>query len=245
MQFFTQIGIDWRLLVAQIINFVILLLLLSKFLYQPVIKKIQEDEQKRREVDEARQAIEKEKEAAKQHVDRELTQAKEQSRKIIADAARLADALKSQTSSEQQKLNARFLKQLKEETASLSQSLEEKITKRERGLILRKTMKMLDKTLDAGRKEAIEKMFFERLIESIHKARFSPKHMSLPIRLEYAVSLSKEEFSRLEKLLCEKLHVTEVHIEKKKNSQLISGINLQVAGTFFSQNIADSLQIAA
>ena len=32
------LGIDWKLLIAQIVNFLILLILLSKFLYKPIVK---------------------------------------------------------------------------------------------------------------------------------------------------------------------------------------------------------------
>ena len=243
MQFFTQLGIDWRLLVAQIINFVILIWLLSKFLYKPVLKQIQEDEEKRREVDEARQSIEKEKELLKQLAEQELAEAKKQSRKIIADAAKFAEDLKNQTSSEQRFLNEKLAQQLRQETALLTSLLEEKIIKKEQAVTLRKALDVLDKTLDNARKEEVEKMFFDRLISNIKKARLPQKQLTFPIRLEYAIALSPDDLLLLERVLCEKLHILQVKIEKKKNPLLISGVNLQVAGMFFSQNIFDTIQL--
>lgn len=38
MELLQNLGIDWRLLIAQLINFVILLAVLYKFLYKPVLK---------------------------------------------------------------------------------------------------------------------------------------------------------------------------------------------------------------
>jgi len=242
MQFFTQIGIDWRLLIAQIINFGILLWLLNKFLYKPVVKQIQEDERKRREVDEAKESLEQEKEQVKQEALRELTRAKETSRKIIADAARLAEELKNQTSSEQRKLSEKFMEHVQQETESLSVLLREKITREEREVMMQSVVRELDKTLDDVRKEALEKMFFDRMIVALQKTRFLKKQYTLPIRLEYAFTLSKEDVVLLEEILCKKLHSDEVHIEMKRNPKLISGVNLQVAGMYFSHNIAEMFE---
>ncbi|MEK7103352.1 MAG: F0F1 ATP synthase subunit B [Patescibacteria group bacterium] len=38
MDVFSQLGIDWRLLIAQVVNIVILLFLLHRFLYKPILK---------------------------------------------------------------------------------------------------------------------------------------------------------------------------------------------------------------
>lgn len=38
MEIFQKLGIDWRLLIAQIINFLILLAILYRFLYRPLLK---------------------------------------------------------------------------------------------------------------------------------------------------------------------------------------------------------------
>lgn len=46
MELLDKLGIDWRLFVAQLINFGILLAVLYKFLYKPVLKLLQERSQK-------------------------------------------------------------------------------------------------------------------------------------------------------------------------------------------------------
>lgn len=42
MELLTNLGIDWRLLIAQLINFAILLAVLYRFLYKPVLKLLHE-----------------------------------------------------------------------------------------------------------------------------------------------------------------------------------------------------------
>ncbi|OGL68569.1 ATP synthase F0 subunit B [Candidatus Uhrbacteria bacterium RIFCSPLOWO2_01_FULL_47_24] len=46
MELFTNLGIDWRLLIAQLVNFTILLAVLYKFLYKPVLKLLHDRSQK-------------------------------------------------------------------------------------------------------------------------------------------------------------------------------------------------------
>jgi len=43
MELLGKLGVDPRLLLAQIVNFGLLLLILNKFLYKPLIKKIEKD----------------------------------------------------------------------------------------------------------------------------------------------------------------------------------------------------------
>jgi len=45
-ELFSQLGIDWKLLLAQGVNFVILLFVLTKFVYKPLMKMVEERKKK-------------------------------------------------------------------------------------------------------------------------------------------------------------------------------------------------------
>ena len=45
-ELFSQLGIDWKLLLAQGVNFVILLVVLTKFVYKPLMKMVEARRQK-------------------------------------------------------------------------------------------------------------------------------------------------------------------------------------------------------
>ena len=61
MELIQQLGIDWRLIIAQIVNFLILLAILYKFVYKPVVKILDDrkDDIARgmRQADESKQAL--------------------------------------------------------------------------------------------------------------------------------------------------------------------------------------------
>ncbi|MFZ5391819.1 MAG: F0F1 ATP synthase subunit B [Patescibacteria group bacterium] len=46
MDLISKLGIDWRLFLAQVINFIILLLVLNHFLYQPILNLLRSREEK-------------------------------------------------------------------------------------------------------------------------------------------------------------------------------------------------------
>lgn len=91
-----NLGIKWQLLLAQIVNFCVLLFLLKKFLYKPMIKFLRE----RREAIE--QGVERSEIAKKQFKEfremqaQELAKTREEAHKVIEEAKRRAEDVKNQ-----------------------------------------------------------------------------------------------------------------------------------------------------
>jgi F0F1-type ATP synthase membrane subunit b/b' len=63
MELLGKLGVDAHLLLAHSINFGLLVALLSFFLYKPLLRRIEEDEQKLKEAEHIRANIEREKDA--------------------------------------------------------------------------------------------------------------------------------------------------------------------------------------
>lgn len=140
----SKLGIDWKLLTAQIVNFLILLLLLRKFVYQPVLdmlhkrrniisrsieeaKKIEEDAKKMEETNERemRRAKAKAREILNSAVgvgegqkEKILEKAKADGEKMVADAKNIIRAQKEQAA-----------KDLEKETGNLALEVMEKYFK--------------------------------------------------------------------------------------------------------------------
>ena len=138
----SKLGIDWKLLIAQIVNFLVLLFVLWKFAYGPIIamlekrqkkiekglkdaedahKKLAESEERQKEIlkkarTEAKVIVEKSRKQAEKAKSEIALEAKLQSEKIITDA-------KAQIEQEKQKTIA----EIKSEIGSLVVSATEKI----------------------------------------------------------------------------------------------------------------------
>ncbi len=108
MELLQKLGIDWRLLVAQLINFLILFFVLYKFLYKPVINFL---ENRREKIEKGLRDAEKigeELEKTKELHDREIKKAKQEAMAIVEEAQRVAEAsgqeIKTKTKAEVEKL---------------------------------------------------------------------------------------------------------------------------------------------
>jgi F-type H+-transporting ATPase subunit b len=93
MQILDQFGIQPILLLAQIVNFLVLLFLLKKFLYRPILKILQERKDKiAKSLEDARE-IENKLAQTEEDRDTALAKAAEEAKKIINDATKGADEI--------------------------------------------------------------------------------------------------------------------------------------------------------
>ena len=86
MELFEKLGIDWRLITVQIINFAIVLYLLKRFLYKPVLGIL---EKRRKEVEQSvvvAEKIKKERTELEEKIERELAKAKKEAHDIVSSA---------------------------------------------------------------------------------------------------------------------------------------------------------------
>lgn len=113
MEFLGKLGIDWHVLIAQIINFVILLIILDKYLYKPVLNKIKEEETEVEKLLKDKEKIEKEKEKIKLIQKDEVRKAKKEAQEIIKDAENLAQEIKKKAQKEALEEKEAVIKQLK------------------------------------------------------------------------------------------------------------------------------------
>lgn len=88
----TNLGIDWRLLVAQIINFLILLAILYKFLYKPVLAMFEKRTAAIEKSLEDAKKIEENLKAAEAARDAKIMEARDEGRKIVEKAREVAEA---------------------------------------------------------------------------------------------------------------------------------------------------------
>lgn len=161
MEIFNQLGIDWRLLIAQIINFLVLLFILNKFLYKPIIKVLAERTKKidtslkqAQEIEQslAETKIKEEKIIAKAHAER---------KEILAEAQKLATKenleYKQKTKDEIQRL----IKEAKNHIASEKQRSRQDLKDETVELIVLAAKKVLGENYD----EKLNKKLADEVLE--------------------------------------------------------------------------------
>lgn len=146
MEFIEKFGIDWKLLIAQAVNFLIVLVVLWKFAYKPILRMLQDRTDKIDKGLESADRMERLKAEIEQEKVAVMSQAKKEAQTILqeahsqteknrqaqvektkAEVAQLVSKAKGEIEQEKQ----RVMKQAEKELGGLAVSIAEKMIRRE------------------------------------------------------------------------------------------------------------------
>jgi F-type H+-transporting ATPase subunit b len=241
-------GIDWFTFVAQIINFIVLVVLLRRFLYEPIMRVMEQRRQKIKAslLDAEDKIIQAEQETTKY---RNLTEKLEQQKaEIIAQAKTEADQTKSE-----------LLKQIREEIAT-TQSLWYQNLEQEKERFLsdlqqrtsQEIYNLLNVTLtdlaNIHLENQVIEVFLERLIgldvTTTNKFRQALENTQEIILVQSAFEIPVNQQEKIIRAIQEQFNInSEVHFQVV--SELICGIKLIAGGQEIAWSLAsylDSLQ---
>ena len=237
--------IDWFTVGAQVLNFLILVWLMRRFLYQPVLKAI--DAREKLIADELSDAATKQAEAQKEQETFEkknhdfdaqrthlLTQATEEAttkrEQLLTEAREAADTMSAQR-----------LESLHREAANLNKSL----TRRTQDEVFAITRQTLTDLADAQLEERACAVFIQRLraMEGEVKTKFSEalKSTSDPALIRSAFDLPPEQRATLQTAINETFSA-DIALHYETTPDLVTGIELTASGSKVAWTIADYLQ---
>jgi F-type H+-transporting ATPase subunit b len=116
MDALTNLGIDWKLLVAQIVNFLILLLILRKFLFAPIVKILSERKTKIAQGLKDAQDAQDKLENADLEAKKVIFEATQEAQVIVASAKKEAEQQKNKIIVAAQEKAAKTIKDAQERT---------------------------------------------------------------------------------------------------------------------------------
>ena len=236
--------IDWFTVVAQAINFLILVWLLKRFLYKPILHAIDEREKgiaaqlaeaeaKKAEAQKERDDFQHKNEAFDQEraalLKKATDEAKAERQRLLDEARKDADALR-----------AKRQEALRNEQRNLSQEII-RWTQKEVFAIARKTLADLAAT---SLEERMGEVFVQRLraLTGAAKEQLAAalKTSTQPARVRSAFDLPPAQRRAIESALNETFSA-DIHIQFETAPELVSGIELSANGQKVAWSIADYL----
>ncbi|MEP7162321.1 MAG: F0F1 ATP synthase subunit B [Candidatus Moraniibacteriota bacterium] len=165
MDALANLGIDWKLFVAQAVNFLILLFILKKFAYKPILGLLDERSQK----------IEKGLRDAEE-AERKLTASLEEEKKIIAAAREEAREVLMLAEASAKKRDVEMLAQTKakidkmitEADAHLAEE-QKKLLRDAKAELSGVVLSALEKVLGEKVDEKTDKVLIEKALQSLHQ----------------------------------------------------------------------------
>lgn len=233
--------IDWITVSAQIVNFLVLVWLLKRLLYRPVMDAM--DRREQRIADRLEQAKEREQqagEAARQYRDKreELEQncdaildearekAEREKKQMLDDAREEVAATRASWQRQAGEEKAVFLQELRRQAADAIQSL---------------ARKALVDLADADLEERVVHAFIARLQSLDEESRRAMVQISEPVCIRSAFELDSAVRGRLTRAIHEQL-ADGAEVEYRQNPELLCGIELSSGGRQLSWNLADYME---
>lgn len=236
--------IDWFTVIAQIVNFLILLLLLKRFLFKPILKAIEERENKiKSQIEDAETKVQEAEEAKKDF--QEKNQAIEEKRKSLLEEAKEDAQEKRKTLLENARKDAEELRiQLEESIKEKQGNLSREITERTQQEVMAIARKVMTDLATADLEEQIALLFIRRLkqLKGEEKERLSEllSGLSEDILVKSAFELPVKKQRAIEEAVAE-IAGDPLPCQFEIAPDKISGIELTVQGYKISWSIADYL----
>lgn len=161
----SQLGINWKLLLASIVNFFILFFLLRKFAYRPILGMLEKREKMIADSVERSQALEQAAKDLDARRSAELKQVRVEASKVLEQAQQTAGLLKAEAVAAAKAEAARLMDATKAELKAEREALYRRVKAEVADLVVAATEKILDEklTADADRK------LVERTLEKVEK----------------------------------------------------------------------------
>ncbi|WP_341326776.1 F0F1 ATP synthase subunit B [Methylotuvimicrobium sp. KM2] len=237
--------IDWFTVFAQLVNFLILMALLKRFLYKPVMQALKDREAKiAQQLEEAREikaAAERERIEYVEKIERFERQRDGLLKQVHDDAAHEREKLIKAARTESDELRSAWQQALKNEQNRLHRELMRN-TREEVFAISRKTLADL---ASVSLEQRICEAFLQRLhtLDDSEKNRLSDAIQASPdpIRVRSTFALMPEQQSAIKQAVSDVFKVNAT-IEFDVDADQISGIELSANGRKLSWNIAGYLQ---
>lgn len=140
MEILAKLGIDWRILIAQLVNFGIVLFVLYRFAYKPLLSVLEKREQTIAQSLEDAKAIEKRVKETEERYSLILAKAQKEAAALIEEAGKIAE----------QKRNA-ALQKAKEDVAAVIADAKAKIATEKQTMLLEAKEQLGDLVIKAAR----------------------------------------------------------------------------------------------
>lgn len=162
-EIFTKLGLDSALLISQMVNFILLMLLLRKYAYAPVLKMLEERSQKIEKSLADAKRIEEELKNTEETKIAEIRKAKEEAADIIKKSYDTAQANSDKSIEETRKKTQEIVAKAKEEIQSEKEKSVKEAEKQIADLAIQIAEKIIKKNLD----EKTEKKLAEETLSKI------------------------------------------------------------------------------
>lgn len=239
--------IDWFTFTAQIFNFVLLVYLLKRFLYRPVLNAIEQREARIRDrLQEARET--EEEAAAEKERYRALQEDLEQTRSAVLreaeeEAAQRRRDLADEVTSEVETIREEWRESLRRQREAFLEEMGRRMSRDVFGLVERVVEELTDSSLE----DRMIDVFLSRLAKAdeSHREQFreAADAEEEQIRIRSSFPLTTAQRRRMEEALAKWIHLSDPDLEWEEDPELSLGIEVRAGDRKIAWSVDDYLDV--
>ncbi|MCD6550312.1 F0F1 ATP synthase subunit delta [bacterium] len=228
MHLLGELGIDLKLLIAQIINFVVLLWLLKRFLYQPILEILEERTKKIKRIEKEKEEIERRKIEIQRKEEEIIKKTKEKTKEIIEQAKEISQEEKERIIKKAEEGAKLILREAREKAEVEIERLKEQ----ERQEVIKKTQEVLKEVLSSSFNRFLHRKYLEEVIDELQQTDFSSiKKEVVFVKAVFAFPPTEEEEKAISNLIFKK--VKNSVFKTQVDSDLIAGVKISIGEDLF------------
>jgi len=243
MEVLGQLGINGWLIVAQIINFVLLLWILKKYVYKPLLNRLERDERERVQLEDDAAKMSQDKKNIDTDRETAIADAKKKSEAILVEAERIADEVKKAIQKEAEDSKKFLLTQATEQVKAVTSAVRDE----EKRKILETVRERLGETIikmrDSGALKELQRKYVDAMISEISPLSFSNGQNMQHIVVECGAAPDGGDIDRMKGAFKEKIG-HDITVETKERQELIAGFRIEVDGYQLNHNFAEDITYA-
>lgn len=158
----TRLGVNWPLLITQVVTFIILLVILRVVAYKPVMRMLDERSQRIKESIDQAETLKQESARAEEEVKKQLEQASREGQERIARAVKAGEEVKQKAQEDARKEAETLINRAREEIAKERDEAINEVRREFADLTVTAAGKVIERSLDKEQhRELIEKVLEE------------------------------------------------------------------------------------
>jgi len=271
MKILGELGIDWKIFLIQILNFLILFFILKRLFFKNFITALKEEKAKTKEIQELKANISQEKANWQKEKEKEILAMKEKINKVLAKAEMFANKIKEENKGKFLEEEKKLLEKINNQSQAITDECKRKMVKDYEEKIFSGIIEIFETEFSKRSKMEIQDGFwisFLKKVEAIEDkeiVQIFQIRKSTPTVLVYSsFPLSKAQKNDLQIVLKRKLPAEELINNTSKNNlqvvakrklpppkliikekikkELIAGFQLELSGILVEENLKTKIK---
>lgn len=230
------LGIDGRLLLLQLLNFGLLFLILKRFVYTPIIERIEQDEKALQRAKDETNALQIKQKQFESDQSLAVTKTKKRAEEIIAEAENVAKKIEAEMKQEmdeqEKKLQKRLIRLQKSHRLAWNRQWKKEYLDKTSDVLEQWAMSRITKSF----RSELQQIYLEDLCNELEKLKMKNKQ-SQTIFLESAFKPSASEVEKITK----QLGIANKRLTILIKKELLIGYAIEVEGKLLEANLSAEL----